>query len=87
MSLSWKFAEFTAFTSVLVNGVPMFRFHASLLFAQCGSTGHELYRGDLSLGWPLGKSLVKEQLQAAPSFVFLVKLDHCRSISFGIKQC
>lgn len=86
VSLSWKFAAFTAFTSVLVNGVPMFRFHASALFAQCGGTGHELYRGDLSLGWPLGKSLVKEQLQAAPSFAFLVKLDHCRSISFGIKE-
>lgn len=29
-SLSWKFAGFPAFPSVLVNGVPIFRFHASL---------------------------------------------------------
>lgn len=52
------------------------------LFAHYVSTWQE-HSGDLSPCWPFGK----EQMQATPPFAFLVKLDHCRSISFGIREC
>lgn len=57
------------------------------LFAQCGSTWHELHGGDLNLCCPLGECFGREQLQATPPFAFLVKLDHGRSISLGIREC
>lgn len=88
VNLSWNFAEFTAITCALINGVPIFRFHASVWVCLLSIGVH-----GTSSAWQPQCLLASWQVfwqgaaAANTTFCLLVKLDHCRSISFGSREC
>lgn len=68
---SWNFAEFTAIPCVLINGVPIFRFHASVCLLSIGAHGTSCawWPQPLLASWQV---FGKEQLQPTPPFASLL---------------